>query len=191
MFKPLSKISGKPTANSDEALIFLTPTPGQFRLSKAGASLLGVTGGDYIVVTEGRDDAGAVLIALSKANTSTNDKGEVVGEGGSFKLAFQNAKEKTGALNFSAAAAYQALGGSEELSKTYTIGEGSEYEGVTYFPLTFKGEKPKTERKHSTKEEGTTTEEVANTPTPEVEDAFSEVANESTTTVADADQNDW
>ena len=114
------------------SLVICAPTAGQFKVTPEAAKILGVMGEDYLAVV------------MDENNTPYVVKGE---EGNGGKLAAAN-KQGGGTLTFSAANAWEELGGDTEFNTHFSIdaedkvedaveGEYGEIITTSYFKLTF------------------------------------------------------
>lgn len=101
-FKSLTNV--RPTKDLGKEII-CAPTEGQFKVTPDAALALGVIAGGYLQIVEGPEGG---FYAIKGEN----------GRGG--KLASAG-KSSGGALTFSAAAAWEPMGGSTELNKHYTV----------------------------------------------------------------------
>ncbi len=136
MFELRKTLTNSRPPKSDAKVLTTSPTLGSLRLSEPGAIHIGVKKGDFVGVAQGEDD----VFYIYKGSKGTDGKAN---DGA--KVATANDKA-SGTLNFSSANVYLSLGGNDNTTESYTIGEGVENGDKTYFPLTFKSSTEKVER---------------------------------------------
>lgn len=113
--------------------ITAAPTNGQFKITPEAVKAIGVTAGDYLGLTI--DEETGTIYAYRGEN----------GDGG--KLAASN-KGGGGVLTFSAANAWEEIGGDTDHNTNFDVSETPvEFEDVMYFPLTSAGQTDKQVRK--------------------------------------------
>lgn len=172
-FKILSSLTNKrPTKNVGDILSVGT-TNGTIRISKSFAEKVGLAAGDFLNIIQAEVEGG-LRTYISKG--SYVEGGEKVGS----KLA-----EIGSALQCSAAAAYQTLGGNGEENQIYAIlgfgegeeGEVEELDGTRYYPIEFVKAVKKSARTRKEGVEGVEVEEeddddiFVEAPVAETEDA--------------------
>lgn len=136
-FQIKKTLSNTRPPKSTEKLLTTSPTPGTLKLSEEGAVMLGVKRGDYVGCVQGSDDKFYLYKGSEGTDGASND--------GS-KVATANERD-SGTMNFSSANVYNSLGGNKQSTNIYTIEEGVEHGGKTYFALTLKETREKQERK--------------------------------------------
>ncbi len=135
-------LSNSRPPKSTEKTLTTSPTPGTLKLSEEAAIMLNVKKGDYVGCVQGVDDRYYLYKGAVGVDGASND--------GS-KVATANDKN-SGTMNFSSANVYQSLGGNSTSTSVFTVEEGVEHEGKTYFALTLKEIKAKQVRVKGTKE---------------------------------------
>ena len=171
-----SNLTGKKNVKSfNEEVVIFSPTPGDLKITPLVAKKLGIVDGDCIITVENKQEEGmSVYIAKGITGTPVLDaqgnpvksgNGRVIFEEGSdFGAIVRPASEGSPLLKATVSAAWAAVGGSTEVNKKFSLGEGVEAQVptgrkdangddimhiTTFYPLEFAGETPKITRTKS------------------------------------------
>ncbi len=146
-----------------EAVILVSPTVGEFRITPLVAKKLELVDGDSALVVIDPDNKEQVYIAKGiRGVLATNEVGAVIKDtrnrdtyedGTQFGAIIREVKEGSTLLKLTAAAAWNALGGNENEAQEFTLGEGEEGQVPTgngeelhttiFYPLVFKSKRNK------------------------------------------------
>jgi hypothetical protein len=162
--KSFINITGKKEGKTyNEAVILVSPTAGEFRITPLIAKQLELADGDSALVVIDPDNTSQVYIAKGiKGELALGEDGNPVKdsrnrntyvEGSQFGAIIREVKPGSSLLKLTAAAAWQAIGGDENFSQEFTLGEGEEGQvptgkkdelhTTTFYPLVFKAKKDK------------------------------------------------
>ncbi len=162
--KSFINITGKKEGKTyKEAVILLSPTTGEFRITPMIASQLGLTDGDSALVVIDPDNKDQVYIAKGiRGVLATDENGESIKdtrnrdtyvENSQFGAIIREVKEGSNLLKLTAAAAWNTLGGNDQEAQEFTLGEGEEGQVPTgngeelhttvFYPLVFKSKRAK------------------------------------------------
>lgn len=188
--KSFINITGKKEGKTyKEAVILLSPTTGEFRITPLVASKLELTDGDSALVVIDPDDKSQVYIAKGiRGQLALDEEGNPIKdtrnrdtyvENSQFGAIIREVKEGSSLLKLTAAAAWNTLGGNDQEAQEFTLGEGEEGQVPTgngeelhttiFYPLVFKSKRNKIVR---TKAEGIEVNDAAQV------DAFAEFEEE-------------
>lgn len=143
MFKVTEQLTNVRPSKTEEPELTTTPTSGNIKVNAPGATKLGVSNGDHLAVVKANDGNGEAFYAV-KGHAATETESQL----GSV-LSSPTGK-MGGSLQMSSENAYRELGGNKENRKVYSIGEGVEDGGKTYFRLNFVREEAKAPRTEKT-----------------------------------------
>lgn len=147
MFKVVESLTNVKPPKSTTPELETAPTPGQFRLNPAGATLLGVIAGDYLAIVRAKEEIAGEEVT-STFLTVGYEGGENEGNFGS-KLGAVSSTG-SGTLNLSASNAWATLEGNTDNKRVYNINPEAIVDGdAKYFRIEFSHSIDKQERKAS------------------------------------------
>lgn len=138
-FKVLGTLTNVRSPKTENPELSTTPTKGNIKLNNPASNKIKVNKGDYIAIAPVDTGGEAPELYIFKGNAS--DKEKNINQIGAIL-----AGKSGGALQFSSENAFRQLGGNKDNKKVYSIGEGQEHDGVTYYKLDFLRDETKLEK---------------------------------------------
>ena len=156
----------KETKGFNDEVVIACPTPGDFRITPLVQAKLGLKDGDNALTVIHPEDSSRVFIAKGITGIPVSDENGLVKdgrgrsifeEGSEFGAILRPAAEGSQLLKLTASAAWQAIGGSADKNKHFSLaegvegtiptGKGNEMHTTTFYELIFKSETNKMARK--------------------------------------------